>query len=127
MDSKNVTPASASFALQPFSVAATPSSDSTFIEVSGELDLATAGILRAAIDSVAHDTKTVYLDLARVTFIDCAGWDPIGSATSTDGEIRSIVIVSASSQVKRLLSLLDGGALNVNIAPALIPADLDNG
>jgi anti-anti-sigma factor len=62
--------------------------------------------VRAVLDSLDPNTKVVNLDLSRVTFMDCAGYAPIAAAAAGyTSSGRTIVIVSASPQVLRLLDL----------------------
>lgn len=70
------------------------------IRVSGELDLATAPLLRAAVDHVrrTHVPVRVAVDLSRVTFADSHGLAPV-----VDDDHQ---VVAASPTVRRVLHLL---------------------
>lgn len=78
------------------------------VTVTGELDLASAGLLQALLDHVRRRTRRagagphrvdVDVDLVRVTFADSHGLAPV-----LDGRTR---IVAASPAVRRVLELLE--------------------
>ena len=58
-----------------------PASQSMELRVRGELDMASAPDLAAALDVlVTSDHRVVVLDLTDLTFLDCAGMRPIRAA-----------------------------------------------
>jgi anti-anti-sigma factor len=60
---------------------ASPATGAVQLTVRGELDIASAPELRAALDRiVAGPHLVVVLDLAGLTFLDCAGMRPIRAA-----------------------------------------------
>jgi anti-anti-sigma factor len=79
---------------------ATVNDDAGILVVTGELDMWTAGIVRAAI---AARPAVVAVDCARITFIDSAGFDAIVDPLRG----RRILIVDPSPVVARLLDLFD--------------------
>jgi anti-sigma B factor antagonist len=60
-----------------------PASRTVELRVRGELDIASAPELAAALDALlTADHRVVVLDLADLSFLDCAGMRPIRSALS---------------------------------------------
>lgn len=74
------------------------------VEGRGELDLAVAADLRAALEEVlsVDPTRTVVVDLRGVTFIDSTGLKELVRPT-TEG--RSVTLRLPSEPVRRLLEL----------------------
>lgn len=94
-----------------------PASRTVELRVRGELDIASAPELAAALDRLlAADHRVVLLDLTELSFLDCAGMRPIRSAY---GELRcrggALAIRHAQPLVERALRLagladaLEGG------------------
>jgi anti-anti-sigma factor len=70
----------------------------------GELDLATAPLLKEALVDLASE-REVHLDLALLTFLDSSGLHVIVElARSLDGN-RSVVLVNPSTAVRRILEI----------------------
>lgn len=51
--------------------------DGATLTLSGELDLLTAPILRSRLHEAASDAGELVVDLSAVTFMDCAGLEPL--------------------------------------------------
>jgi anti-anti-sigma factor len=81
----------------------------TFIQVVGELDLASADHLSDCLSrAVSGDSSRVVVDLSKVEFIDCAGWRPVADAAlRLRNGGRSLELVEVSRRVRRLLDLID--------------------
>jgi anti-anti-sigma factor len=82
----------------------TPLTGVTGLRLDGELDLATAPLLKAALVDLGSE-RDVHLDLALLTFIDSSGLHVIvAMAQSLDGN-RSVVLVNPSTAVMRCLEI----------------------
>src|SRR4051794_24034713 len=80
------------------------------LEVSGEVDIASAGELSEALqDALARDPNAV-VDMAGVTFIDLAGLRAIVKAAAGLDGAAPLTVVNAPT-LARLLELLDMGGL----------------
>jgi anti-anti-sigma factor len=76
------------------------------VKLSGELDLAVAGTLQAALDAARPAAELVLLDLTALTFMDCAGIGVLveeQQRAQADG--YSVVVTGASGEVADLLAL----------------------
>lgn len=85
----------------------------------GEVDIATAPLLRKALDAVAAPTETVVVDLAGVTFLDSTGLGVLVGARRKmlPGGMRMLV-VNASPSVLRVFEITGlVGPLQVHAAP----------
>lgn len=94
----------------------------TVLRVSGELDLATAPILRqAAHDLLDLSSGPVHLDLSRVTFFDCAGLGVLIGLCNTALHTGGIPPrITASRPVRRLITLAGLGDLfDLDPAPSV--------
>ena len=105
----------ASFVTPPFVV----------LRCEGELDLHTGSrLVRAVDDAVAQGCRMVVLDLAGVSFIDCAGLGAVMTMLTCIQETAGQLVVSAASpQVTRLLRLTGTDRLlqeEVGTATALV-------
>ena len=74
------------------------------LRLDGELDLATAPLLKEALVDLGSE-RDVHLDLALLTFLDSAGLHAIVAlAQSLDGN-HSVVLVNPSTAVRRCLEI----------------------
>jgi anti-sigma B factor antagonist len=91
----------------PFGVRVLHHQSHTVLRVEGEIDLATAPLLRSYLDDVIADADgPILLDLADVTYIDSTGLSAILAAYATvDGQDRDLRVVKASVQVRQLFDL----------------------
>ena len=91
-----------------FAIEASSDQDTTTIAVSGELDIASADRLRAAIRSAENGTtRWIILDLEELTFMDSTGLNALLEARrgpSLNGD-RLRFVHSRHGQVKKLLSI----------------------
>ena len=91
---------------QPFSLEETTHRGARELRVTGELDLATSGELREALEHRTGDADDVLIDLAECEFIDASGLGVMAHARSrlaiTD---RQLSTQSATGQPMRLLAL----------------------
>jgi anti-anti-sigma factor len=91
------------------------------LRVTGEIDLATAGLLRCAIHRAAADHRHVELDFSGVTFCDVVGATAIEQAQQQlqargcqltlrgiDGPFRRLLAVDGLFSTLRRSALLDG-------------------
>ena len=90
-----------------FTTKVVQSDDATTIYVQGEIDLATAGRLRDAIEPHMGPQQTIILDLSGVEFMDSSCVHVLvqarGSLTANGG---SLVLRNPSTLARRVLSLL---------------------
>ena len=85
--------------------------------LSGDLDLSeTAGFLGQAALAVDNRTERLVLDLAGVTFLDCAGVRALAMAASFAPRGCPVIIRSLSPMARRILELLDLDAANLRQA-----------
>jgi anti-sigma B factor antagonist len=95
------------------------------IQVEGELDLAVAEQLEAALMRVGAECREVFIDLERCEFIDSTGIAAIVHAHQQLGEQGGRVVVCApSAQVLRILSvtgLTGNGLVFESVEEALLP------
>ena len=76
----------------------------TGLRLDGELDLATAPLLKEALVDLGSE-RDVHLDLALLTFLDSSGLHVlVALAQSLDGN-RSVVLVNPSTAVRRCLEI----------------------
>jgi anti-sigma B factor antagonist len=74
--------------------------------LAGELDCASAPALTAWFAEVlAKRPQRLVLDLANVTFVDCAGLTPIARARRALGPGRPVILRSPVPQVRQLLKI----------------------
>ena len=91
-----------------FSVSAGGSGSERVLQVSGELDIASAGELRSAGEAALNDSActALRLDLAEVSFMDSTGLGVlIGLRNSAEAGRKDLVIANPSPTVSRLLDL----------------------
>jgi len=97
-------------AQQPFSCTRTTSTDATATRLAprGELDVATAPALKAALWGAQVFAQLVVVDLAGVDFIDSAGVHVLVDATETAAlRHRRLMILHSSDMVRRVFALTD--------------------
>ena len=79
---------------------------SATVRLAGELDVASAGIARRAVEQLGAGTKRIVLDLSRVTFFDAAGirflFAAREQASAAGGDL---VLRHPSTAVRRALEL----------------------
>jgi anti-anti-sigma factor len=79
---------------------------SATVRLAGELDVASAGIARRAVEQFGAGTKRIVLDLSRVTFFDAAGirflFAAREQASAAGGDL---VLRRPSTAVRRVLEL----------------------
>jgi anti-sigma B factor antagonist len=90
----------------PFTVTIEHVHDTVLLRPSGELDMTTAPVLQRALEGVLGTTRTIVLDLGRVSFADCAGLRPIRRALQEGlDNTPGVRVVGARPKVARVLSL----------------------
>jgi len=91
----------------PFQVHVRSKNSATVIEVSGELDLASAPVLQQELERAeGSDAELVVLDLRELEFIDSTGLGLLVKAHRWSEDAgRRFAVVKGSSQVQRLLEL----------------------
>jgi anti-anti-sigma factor len=108
---------------QYISVALHRTTEATSIEVCGELDLGSVHhfedcLSRALAD---EDGRPIHVDMAGVSFVDCAGFTPLIDAATALQDGRVLKVINASLRVRRLVELM--GDVGVPIEPlSLAPA-----
>jgi anti-sigma B factor antagonist len=76
----------------PFSVAVVPTHATACIDVTGELDLATAPQLKTALDALAsNDTRHVLIDLRGLQFIDSSGLRTLLGPARSQRQLQSLI------------------------------------
>jgi anti-sigma B factor antagonist len=101
-----------------FAIAVSRAGDSCCLAVSGELDMATAPRLRAALDAGLERDASMVVDLASLDFIDMAGLRALLDAAARAGANgRRFELLNPSPAVGRLLELTGlGGRLSIRRA-----------
>jgi len=93
----------------PFSArVATFSPDAATVVVTGEVDLLTAGQLRAVAEDVleVHRPARLEIDLAGVTFLDSSGINTLVALAREAGDrAATLAVVRAQAQVARVLAI----------------------
>lgn len=95
-----------------------PSPATAWVAVSGEVDLATAEVLRDGLLDVLRDEAPTMLgvDLAGVTFLDCAGISALVAVRNAAARTgRQMRVTHAQPIVRRVLDLT--GLLDIFTAP----------
>lgn len=75
------------------------------LAVRGEIDAASAPVLREAVERVQALEVPVVIDLAGVTFMDSSGLSVLVEATLRAGDAASVCVRNASEQVLRVLEV----------------------
>ena len=75
------------------------------LTIVGEVDLATAGSFRAAIDQGIQQAGKVVLDFSGVTFMDSSGLNVLVAVTAPGRATDSVLIRNAPRSIHRLLSI----------------------
>ena len=88
----------------------------TLIQVTGELDLGSVHHLEDSLTrALANgDGQPIHLDLGEVSFIDCAGFEPLTRAATALQDGRVLTITSASPRVLRLMELMGDVGVHVD-------------
>ena len=79
--------------------------DAVVVRVDGELDLATAPALRAALERALADGDQLVVDLSAVTFIDSSGLSVLVRAYQVLGVTGTLKVRGPSSQARRLFEM----------------------
>ena len=97
------------------------------LEVSGELDLATADTLRDVIDlQVSRGNTRIYLDLKRVSFMDSSGVHVLAWAQArAHARGGSLTLAAVSPPVTRIMRVV--GAAALRSLPRLKPTHIVEG
>lgn len=95
-----------------------PDLDTRVVELSGELDIVSAGFLSDVLVEVAG--STVIVDLSGLTFVDCRGIAALVEARDRIGakEQGSIVLTGPRRMVRKPLEILGLGDWIVERSPA---------
>jgi anti-anti-sigma factor len=89
-----------------FSVVGRVVGDDVLVDVTGDIDLATADLLDEVLqDAVATVEGDIVIDASRVTFIDSTGLATLARASRTLGGERSVRLARPSPPVRRTLEL----------------------
>jgi anti-anti-sigma factor len=87
-------------------------SGTAILNVSGEVDLATAPSLQTALLAVMERSSSrVIVDMVDVTFMDSSGLSALLAARDTSGEEFEMVLVVGPGMVRRLLDTTTIGTL----------------
>ena len=85
--------------------AVTRVNDTMVVRVDGELDLATAPALWAALERPLADGDQLVLDLSAVTFIDSTGLSVLLRAYQVLGATGTLTVRGPNAQARRLFEL----------------------
>jgi len=86
----------------------------TVVTLRGELDVADAASVAAALSAAAERARVVIVDLARLEFIDSSGADALAEAARDARQGgKDFLLVAAQPQVLRVLAIT---------APAAVPS-----
>jgi anti-anti-sigma factor len=93
---------------QYISVALHRTTETTLIEVCGELDLASVHHLQDCLSRALADDdgKPIHVDMAGVSFVDCTGFTPLIEAAITLQDGRVLKVINPSPRVRRLVELM---------------------
>lgn len=91
--------------------------DIGLVRVSGEIDLASAPALQAALTHCVGASRAVEVDLRRVTFVDCTGLDILRRAERAADDAGCHFVVRRSAAVTRV-ERLAGEAAGARVATA---------
>jgi anti-sigma B factor antagonist len=90
---------------EPISVQARIAENCAIVAVTGEVDIATAPALRAAIDAVVADgARRVVVDLAAVGFMDSSGLNVLVGVVKHLG-FGSLGVVATQANIRRVFSI----------------------
>ena len=95
-------------ATQPetFHVSTTTAEGVSYIHVSGEIDLSTADVLRAAgTAAISNYVGTIRVDLSEVTFMDSTGLAALIEISNRAGDRHTLILEHPAPQVARLLEI----------------------
>lgn len=95
------------WALAPFSCTSKPDGwGSVWIQLVGELDLATCPSFEQVLEKAQDGASTVSIDLQEATFVDCSGLTAIVQAAARAAATGAkLILVGPAGQVERLLGL----------------------
>ncbi|MGH4026162.1 MAG: STAS domain-containing protein [Pseudonocardiaceae bacterium] len=95
----------------------TPIADSAGLRLVGDIDLATAAALAAALDELVRGNGDVHLDLAELRFVDVSGASVVVSAATRLGADRAIVLHNPPSVLIRILDRFwpDAAGIQVDV------------
>lgn len=99
-----ISPDAKSFRSGPLSLRVESDQGARTLRLSGELDLATADVFRAAVDDALASDEELVIDLSALTFIDSTGI-AILIAAITDGAEQTRFVPSQAPAVTRVLRL----------------------
>jgi anti-anti-sigma factor len=88
------------------------------VEVSGELDLASAHHLEDCLSRALADDdgQPIHVNMAAVSFVDCAGFAPLIKAATVLQHGRVLKVINSSRRACRLVELM--GDVGIPIEPA---------
>jgi anti-anti-sigma factor len=94
--------------------------EATWIEVCGELDLASVHHLEDCLARALADDdgKPIQVDMAEVTFVDCTGFTPLIEAAAALQDGRVLKVINPSPRVRRLVGLM--GDVGIPIEPLVL-------
>lgn len=107
------------------SVALHKTTGATVIKVSGELDLGSVHHLEDCLSRAFADGdgKPIHVDMAEVSFVDCAGFAPVLETAAALQNGRVLKVISASRQVRKLVELIgDVGVPIGESSPDMVPS-----
>jgi anti-sigma B factor antagonist len=84
-----------------------PDAQRVVLAVTGEVDMATVGVLRDALQGAAAEADEVWLDLTEVEFMDSTGLTALllGQKAIGDGQHGLTIICPESGPVRRALEI----------------------
>jgi anti-anti-sigma factor len=102
-------------------------STATSIAVSGELDLGSVHHLEECLSRAISDGdgKPIHLDMGDVSFVDCAGFEPIIRAANALRDGRVLRVTSVSPRVQRLVELMGDVGVDIDGSSAHVVPGVD--
>ncbi len=92
--------------MQPFEIDIIERDDAIVLVVAGEIDIATAPVLEQRLtEAEASSTKTVIVDLDRVSFMDSTGLQVLVAHAMSETNGHRVRLTKGSSQVQRLFAV----------------------
>ncbi len=84
-----------------------PDAERVILAVSGEVDMATVGALREALDGAASEAREVWVDLTEVGFLDSTGLTALlnGHHLMRNGRGRLTIVCPGTGPVRRALEI----------------------
>lgn len=94
----------------------TPMAGSAGLRLIGDVDLATAAALAAALGEFAHGDGDLHLDLAELRFVDVSGASVLVAAANQLGANRALVLHNPPPVLSQILDRFWPDAVGIQVA-----------